>query len=273
MPEAVIPPSIYGWRPDPEHQVLEDERLRRFDAAVAAATMGSGWEDDCLQPVRFVRNQHRAPSCCGQALASVSDALAPEGAPASSAINIWWDARRRQGLGEVVTGTHLFLCAESLVLRGVDAMEEGEDLDEDRWTRQPGLDDEMDAFDRRVPATRRYRIVEDDADRLDAVEAAVRPGYGVVFGTDVGEGFERAFDLEARGFDPESLVLGTDALAFSRPGHGHAMRIFAVRRRRGVRQFGLVNSWGLRFGFNGVIWVTEAVIASRDSRDFQVVMP
>lgn len=258
-----------GWNPDPPLQVLEDTRSARYTGIGLGGIEVTEIDGGVEQPVRVVRDQRRLRSCSGQALASVIDAARPRARPAS-AIGIWREGRRLAGALRELCGAHLSYCAQGLVDRGVESARPGEDADEAAALRPASIDAELEAADHRVPGAARARIVEEGADRVDAVEDAIAKGYGVVFGTNITQAFEGFVMLAARGHRRETMVVAQPFLAAPQ-GDPHAMRIVAVRRRMGRREFRLVNSFAITWAFDGQLWVDEEVIGSPHSDDFNVL--
>jgi hypothetical protein len=181
-------------------------------------------------------------SCAGEALGACIEAKV--GYRVSS-IGIWRDARRRQGKIDLLTGTRLEYCIESLMRRGFDRYESGEESNTDEMTKPDDLDSEMDAFDQRDPDLEHSRINTNwpSSTILDALDNAIDAGHSVVFGTGVQQGY---MDYYARS-SKEERVVGPDWL--SGDSAGHAQRIFARRvLTGGERQYGVQGSWSPNWG-------------------------
>lgn len=232
-------------------------------------------EDAFVQPIRWIRDQRSFPSCVGQTVASMIDALGYDGGlPVpiwASAVSIWREARRRQGLIEVIElGTRLEYAFDGLVGRGWDPYREGEDTDEveaGKGASPAGDDlfDEMFADDKRMPKdVNRYRIIGLGSAVLDAVDEALRCGWGVGIGSGLLDPF---MHYPTRTPDEPEQVLGTDYLGGT--NNRHAQRVAGRGTHNGRRKYLLQNSWSPQFGgchapdggwLMGCTWVDEAVI-------------
>lgn len=207
------------------------------------------------QKVPFVRDQRSKPSCVGQALAACIDGVLGlrQRVPAS-AVDIWVDARRRQGdLEGALEGTRAEYAIESLLKRGWSNYEPGEDsrpVLEDM--KMPSLAKELFADDhRQSPYVKHFSIA---SDRVNAVLQALQQNFGVVMGT----------GTRAKFFDPPSdTVLRLDYL--SGDSGGHEQRIFCYDEKR--RAFGVQGSYGSSFGgFRGSngVWYPGCVLVDED---------
>lgn len=294
MSDVVIP-SDCGYIPDPDHVVLRELSECPFDPNICSNNeLGAESDEGSVQPLCLPRSQGNGPSCTGQTYAAMVDAVRGPEAPPASAIGPWWDARRRMGNAMRVSGSYLFLVGESIVIRGIETRLPGEDHDIETWTRQPNIDEEMEAGDHRIREFDRSRIAESDPNIIDKINTAIvaRPVLGLGWGTDVGSAYQAFHGPGVRGI-PEDFALGTDAIGTT--GGGHAQRIAGVRRRNGRYQYLIKNSWGLwglvgwfwhqgemvRFdtgsippgaiSLAGCAWVDEDVIRAPRSRDFQLL--
>lgn len=132
-----------------------------------------------LQPVFRLHDQAQKGSCVGQTYTSgvehhVNLAL--------SAVDLWTDARRRQGdLANALAGTDSEHAIDSLMLRGVSRYVPGEDQrDWGEDQRIPALQQELDADRRRIAVTAQHRtIVSDRTVQLcDALQRNYACGFG-----------------------------------------------------------------------------------------------
>lgn len=110
------------------------------------------------------------------------------------------------------------------------------------------------AFVHRVSAY--YRITETGNDRVQSVVDALRANHPVVYGTDIGDNWQKY---------QRGQVLG---LPTSSDG-GHATHLVGWDDSRGV--FVGENSWGTLWGDDGFYLLAPEVIAAPSSRDFWVI--
>lgn len=211
-----------------------------------------------LQRIVSVRDQLAKPSCVGQALASCVDALDPRAArQQSSAVDLWVDARRRQGnLEEVKDGTRLEYALDSLVERGWSPYIEGEDsrpLKDDG--RIDSLAGELAAFDHRSAGVEHFTI---EQNRVRSIIDALSLGRGVVISTGTRPSYFTP---------PMQTVLGPDYLGGAE--NGHAQRVVGYDPQR--EAFIVLNSWGANWGgcvasfgvvLPGCVFVSHGVIES-----------
>lgn len=205
------------------------------------ASSGGMTGHNIVQPIGFIREQY-FPGCVGYALGACIDAELGE-PPWCSAVSIWREARRRQGVVEQIDeGTRIEYAIAGLVARGWDKYREGEDDDtEEAGLNAPAagddLADELYAYDKRQIGVERYRISSDGEERLDQIDVALARGLGVVFGT----GTRKPF-----------YTLGPDAIADERhlggDENGHAMRVFGRFFQQSTRLYLIQNSWSESFG-------------------------
>ena len=183
-----------------------------------------------IQPISWIRDQQSKPSCVGQAFAAGVDAHIPEGQPFCSAVDLWRDARRRQGnLEGVLEGTRAEYVIASLIERGWSPFKEGEDardidLDDDETG---SLADEMFAHDKRQTNVTNYDI---SRNRVDQTIVALQRGYVVGGGWGLADKFFRP---------PPDTIL--DPSFMNTNTNGHEMRIVAYFAD--LRAFLLQNSW------------------------------
>jgi hypothetical protein len=226
--------------------------------------------DPVVQAIAWIRQQPRFGSCAGESCAAVVDGLVG-GPPYASGISIWREARRRQGrIDHIEEGTQLVHAIEGLVYRGWDPYREGEEWDEEEAglgapDAGDDLSDELFAHDTHDEHMVRYRIGGVGADRLDAVDAALETGLGVVIGTGT---TSRYWDFTG---DPskEDTIIGTDAMGGETGGH--AQRIAGRSHRIGRRIYLVQNSWSVWWGGcylpdglwqAGCCWADESVLGA-----------
>lgn len=266
---------LTGALPDRHESRERDESEFNFSGTVAAYHVAHASASDFVQPVRRITEQPRYPNCVGQSLAAIVDALRPVRPDEAvkiyaSGVSIWREARRRQGLIEVIElGTRLEYAIDGLITRGWDPYREGEDWDDEEAGKGAplagdDLADEMAAFDNRLPSDiRRYRILGLGSGVLDAVDEALRRGWGVGIGT----GLLPPYFSHARTPDQPEMVLGLEHMS----GHkdNHAQRVAGRADYNGRRKYVVQNSWGADFGgchapdgtwLPGCVWVDEDVI-------------
>jgi hypothetical protein len=188
-----------------------------------------------VQPVARIRNQRSTPSCVGQACAGAIHALTGFD---GSGINLWTDARRRQGdLDRSDYGTTAEAAIESLIRRGLDPYESGEESrSADEYTRQPDLMDEMEADDNRIsPVAERFIVTGTVARQRLAIVDALKAGRAVLWATGVKDPFFGvAFDAVM-----DASYIGADY-------NGHEMRIVGYDATSDL--FLVQNSWGISWG-------------------------
>jgi hypothetical protein len=260
-------PFLTGAHPDrPESR---DRDLSDFNFTGTTAKASLVTESDFVQTIRWIRDQPAFPNCVGQSLASCIDATLP-GPTWSSGVSIWREARRRQGLIEVIElGTRLEYAIEGLIARGWDPYREGEDTDEEEAGRGAplagdDLGDEMFADDKRLAKDiARYRIFGFGSGVLDEVDEALRRGWGV----QIGSGLLPNFMAHVRLPEQPEQVLGTDYIGGNKDNH--AMRVAGRGTYDGRRKYLITNSWTTWWGgchapdgtwLGGCVWVDEDVI-------------
>lgn len=273
---------LTGAYPDRDESRERDRCDFNFDDSTFGGTLVH--EPDFVQVIRRIHDQPVFGSCCGNTGAACLEAVQAPVDPFISAVSLWRDARRRQGrIEQIELGTRLEYVFESMVERGWDHYVEGEEYDEEEAGKgaAPAGDDlldEMTADDHRLPRTvKRYRILGIGSAVLDAVDEALRRGWGVGIGT----GLTSKFFSHARFPEQPEMVLGLDFM--SGDENRHAQRVAgAGRQPNGRRKYLIQNSHGRNFGgchapdgtwLRGCIWVDEAVIANTQDRHIvQVVV-
>lgn len=243
----------------------KSERNYALHAPPVERRFGASSSDDIIQPVAWVRNQKRLPSCGGQSVAAGIDGVTMK-EPWASAVSAWREAHRLQGeIEKIDQGTRLEYVFDGLESRGWDPYRAGEDEDrEEAGLGAPDagddLADELFAADKRSAGLDRYRIFGFGATLLDAVDDALRrPDFAVTIGT----GTRAPFFNLPDGATADERHLGGEA-------DGHAMRVFARIIRSGVRFYGIQNSHGPEASgiylpgghhIGGCFWAHEVVIA------------
>ena len=191
-----------------------------------------------MQPIPWIRNQQDKPSCAGQAFAAIVDAAhAGTELPRASAVDLWIDARRRQGdLLDASQGVAGEFVINSLMVRGWSSYTEGEDsepLSDDMI--MPELDKELEAYDHRQLNAIHYTIPFGNR-KLQVIDALSK-GYGVMIGGSCKDAFFNP---------PHGKVLGLDYFNGD-AGNGHAMRIAGYDAA--LDAFIDENSWGSDWDF------------------------
>lgn len=195
-----------------------------------------------VQSVPRVRDQSATPSCVGQAIAAAVHALLGFD---GSAINVWIDARRRDGnLDRADYGTYIESAIESLIKRGLDPFQPGEENQlASEYTQMPDLEEELAADDLRLrPTVERYITTGTLAKQRLAIVDALKSGKAVLWATGVKEPF---FSLRKNQVATMDHV-GADY-------NGHQMRVFLYDHLTDL--FGVQNSWTRDFAgitFEGV---------------------
>ena len=212
-----------------------EERERLAAEQSFGADFGDAPLETVIQQVAFVRNQLNKPSCVGQAFAAGVDAKLQEagmGPPWCSAVDLWRDARRRQGnLERIEFGTRAEYVIESLMKRGWSPYTVGEDTrPDDVEDEKPSLRSEMFAHAKRQVGVVHYDIPRN---RRSSIVAALRNGYVV----GIGVGCKAPF------FHPTATrdrILGGDFVGGD--SYLHEMRV--VGFVADMDAFLVQNSWG-----------------------------
>lgn len=214
-------------RREETREMMASEQLFKAEAA----------RETVVQEIAWIRDQLRKPSCVGQAFAAGVD-VRIKVSPWCSAVDVWRDARRRQGsLESVMDGTRAEYAIASLINRGFSPYKKDEDArdvskdDDSKGT----LADEMFAHDKRQIGVVNYDI---SVSRIASIIAALKLDYVVGIGVGVRDPFYRP---------PYNKVLGPEYLGGN--SSGHEMRIFGYVAER--KAFVLQNSWGI--GWGGVV--------------------
>lgn len=204
-----------------------------------------------LQRVLRIHDQGNKPSCVGQSHAAGVEAIL--GTPVSS-VDLWTDARRRQGsLVNPLVGTRSEFAILSLMQRGISPYITGEDerpVDED--IRLAGLDAELAAYDRRQLNAIHYCIPPGD---LDSLASALERGMVVTLESGCKQAYFSA---------PFDTVLGLEYR--SGDTDGHSERIYGRIPER--KAWAVQGSWGDGFGgwrdgdvtHHGCVLVSDEVI-------------
>lgn len=271
----------------PDRETSRDRDAIDFNFAKTTSDLIAAYasEADFVQPIRWIRSQPRFPNCVGQTIAACVDAKLPDPLESAhptvlaSGVSIWREARRRQGLIEVIElGTRLEYAIEGLITRGWDPYRDGEDLDEEEAGKGAplagdDLADEMAAYDNRLARDiKRYRIIGFGGGMLDEVDEALRRGLGVGIGT----GLLAPFFSHRSSPGQSDQVLGVDYMG----GHkdNHAQRVAGRGTYDGRRKYLVQNSWGDDWSgchapdgnwLPGCVWVDEDVIVG--AHDVHVV--
>ena len=103
-----------------------------------------------------------------------------------------------------------------------------------------------------------YSITSVDTARAEDIELALLAGHPVIFGTPVGSEFHR--------YRGEDKVLHPTQSWSGR----HAMIVTGVRHKDGERHFLWRNSWGLDWGKDGHVWVSESYMTWDQTKDLWV---
>lgn len=210
-------------------QQLANLRQKHTYVGIAATA------ETIVQPIARIRNQRSTPSCVGQACAGAIHSLTGFD---GSAINLWTDARRRQGdLDATGEGTTAEAAIESLIQRGLDPYEDGEESRSAAdYSQMPDLADELEADDNRIsPVAERFIVTGTVARQRLAIVDALKAGRAVLWATGVKDPFFAIpFDFSAN-----SNYIGADY-------NGHEMRIVGYDSISD--EFLIQNSWDIDWG-------------------------
>lgn len=240
-----------GREPIKRGRMMELKRDYSYPFAAEVVT-------SCMQPIGRLRDQRSTPSCVGQAVAAAVEGLTGFD---GSAISLWTDARRREGsLFDPEAGTNPDAAIDSLIARGLDPYEPGEESRRPgEYVVMPDLDDELEAEDRKWSASIQRFLINGATtakQRLEIVAALQTKTHGVLWGVGLRDPF---FGLNENDVADERHIGATY--------NGHEMRIFIYDAD--TDRFGVQNSWsdfaGLTFQgrrYPGCFWVkAEAAIA------------
>lgn len=270
---------LTGAHPDRQESRERDRIDVNFrDAPQIADLTAYLTEPDFVQPIRWIHEQPKFGSCVGESCSAMIEA--PRAGPRVSGVSIWREARRRQGRVEVIEiGTRFEYAVDGLVERGWDPYRDGEETDEEEAGKGAppagdDLGDEMFADDKRLGKDlKRYRILGLGSAVLDAVDEALRRGWGV----GIGSGLLTPFFHYARTPDQPEHVLGVDYMGGHKDNHAQRVAGRAITKD-GRREYLVQNSWGTDWGgchapdgswLAGCAWVDEAVIVG--AHDVHVV--
>lgn len=171
---SILAPFFPGLRQRSE------ETRRRFAAERRYA--GTAELQTVLQPLFRAHNQASKPSCVGQAWTA---RIEPHVGKALSAVDLWTDARRREGdLDNPEVGTSSEYAIESLIKRGASPYVQGEDdrpVSED--IRIPSLAQELQADAQRISVDAVHRTIV--GERTPQLVDALSRNMAVCFGTGV----------------------------------------------------------------------------------------
>lgn len=218
----------------------QESTRQRYAATCAYAHFASA-PKTVMQRISWVRNQLQKPSCVGHAFAAGIDGALGR-PPWASAVELWRDARRRQGnLEGILDGTRAEYVIESIVRRGWSPFQPGEDSRSSRDDDNPKgkLSDELFAYDKRQTRALHYSITKD---RVAAVIDALSKGFVVCGG----------WGLQDKFMAPPARKM-LDASYFGGLS-GHEMRIVGYDAEQ--NGFLVQNSWGPFWSsarFNGIV--------------------
>lgn len=242
--------------------------LDRLVGEFAAGDMGEAYllhERDIPRRdgVPYVLDQGSTSSCVANAFAQalhMAEMRAGLQFVDVSRLYMYWHARKEHNGQWFDSGTYLRTCASGLRRFGA--------CDSERWpwatrftrvNRRPSWNAMRFAHPRR--GGEYIAIHETGADRIRAVQVALRAGHDVAFGTRVGKSF-----LPNRGpahIEPPPI---TEDIAGN-----HAMLIIGWAHRSGQLYFRVVNSWGRNWRDGGLCWLRADYIAAAYTRDLHVI--
>ena len=196
-----------------------------------------------FQSMPYVHDQCQKGSCVGQALTEGAERFFGS---RMSAVDLWTDARRRQGnLLNADTGTDSIHAIDSFTDRGLSLYVDGEDsrpITQD--IEIAALQSELQAPDHRLSGTAYHMAVTIGASAREQIVDGLQRGYACIFGTGV---FDPYFDLKTDNI-ADRRCLGAD-------DQGHEQRILgyidANDARFPIAQRGcyvIQNSWGAAWG-------------------------
>ena len=113
-----------------------------------------------------------------------------------------------------------------------------------------------------------FRLDSGGPGRIREIMHALVQGYPVVFGTFV----DAVFMAHGIAYDLDDAPIVRRMNTSDPQGGGHMMCIVAYRTNRdGQVEFLILNSWGLRWGYRGMIWMHQDVLLDPASSDFHVM--
>lgn len=240
------------------------EKTAKFDTSLSGSALSPA--EQCFQKIELLRNQWQWPSCIGQGFTSCTDYLTRRSnpkAPLASAIDLWRDARWRQGKLERVVGTRPEYAIESLIKRGFSEYQNGEDLDDvvEPPTEIDDMGDELNAASHRLPEGFAHQLSYPGSSAVATVVTALQDGCAVVKCCGVGSAYANYYASR----DADVVVFGpNDAGAY---GPGHCERVFGYQKVGSSYQFAIAGSWGAGFGGIrcGDVWVPGAAWVNEKS--------
>lgn len=247
------PVILGGWLPDPPSE--KDYSFGALKPRLAPSTTG---DEVILSTPTPVSNQGNLLSCTANVTADALEMLMAQTGPVVqlSRLFIYYNARNYHGATARDGGTYLRMTFEAVKRLGV--------CPESMWgyvlanvNQRPSLKAYHAANDNKV--TGFYRIATRGDDRLNDIEAALKAGHPVAFGTQVGDDFTTYKGETDKAFQMPSNFTGR-----------HAMLWCGVRRRAGRREFWVRNSWGPNWGLGGYAWMDESYVTWPQTTDLWV---
>ncbi len=207
-----------------------------------------------------ISNQGVLSSCAPNASADAAELLMgiqdSKSVKQLSRLFIYYNARNAIGEVDKDAGCYIKDCFKSMSTLGI-CEESLWSYDELKVFAQPTLFAYASANDNKI---NNYYRINEDSNKLDNIELAIRSNHPVVFGTVVSEEF-----TSCGSFDEYPI--------FSKPKSNkgaHAMIILGVKYIDGKRHFVIRNSWGSLWGYAGTCLMTEDYINSEDTNDLWV---
>jgi len=189
-----------------------EETVKRFEIDRPYSSSNLLPVKTVFQTVMFLHDQKQNPSCEGHSHAS---GIEQKTGWKVSGVDLWIDARRRQGdLGNAAIGTESAYVIESVIRRGVSPQVAGEDdRPSSENVRMPSLAQELAADANRVSIDAVHRQIS--SNRVACAFDALQRCFSVTFGTGVRDGY---------GTIGVNEIVGIDNLSADAPD-GHSQRL------------------------------------------------
>lgn len=237
----------------------EDKVFNSYKSGfVKLASNTSG--DFILPEYTPISNQYSLSSCASNASADAVEILMgiqdPKSVKQLSRLFVYYNARNAIGEVDKDAGCYIKDCFKSMSTLGV-CEESMWAYDELKVFAQPTLFCYASANDNKI---NNYYRINEDSNKLDNIELAIRSNHPVVFGTIINEEFQ-----SCGSFDEYPI--------FSKPKSSvgrHAMLVCGLRYINGKRHFVIRNSWGSLWSHGGRCLFTEDYMNSEETNDIWV---
>jgi C1A family cysteine protease len=246
----------FGYEPDPP-----DDRDFDFSALSTSLVLTSSSDIDLRQYASPVQHQGSTNSCVAQSTVSAFELarIRKYGREAHvdlSRLQLYFYMREMRGGQMEYKNVGGFIRHAMYVMKNIGcAAESFLPWDPSQISNRPPLKLLMRASEHRTGSY--YKITATGAPRVSACVEALNGGYGVAFGTRVGQNWKEYRGAKGKGV----LHLPEDILG------GHATLLVGFKDGKFIGQ----NSWGTAWGDKGFYYLDPSVISSSRSRDFWVV--